>query len=542
MSDKANNREARRQRRYWAIALGRAAREARSRTIFWAIALCVGIVAGYAAIGFLLAIDMLQELFYGADSEAVQAAAAGLNPLVIFIIPVLGGLAVGLILWRFTPDARALSVSDVISAATLRDARVNRKAGLASAAASLITLSTGGSTGREGPVVHLSAVIAGKVDDIIDVHGVDARDILGCAVAAAVSASFNAPIAGALFALEVVLRHYALHSFGPIVLASVAGAVISRIHLGDFTEFTLPPNSLLFYQEIPAFAILGLVCGVVSVILMRALFWAEDMADRVQTTIRTPVWVRPMAAGAILGLIAIPFPHIIGVGYETTSDALTGTLTLWGAIVFACVKGAAVCVTYAGRMGGGVFSPALMMGALTGLAFGHVAVAAFPDISGAEGLYALAGMGAVAAAVLGAPISTTLIVFELTGDYQAAIAVMISVSLATMLSQRFVWKSFFLSQLMRGGVRLAMGAGEYLTAVLRVADFLKPVEPIPASAPGLSPDVSLGEALKRFDADGVAELPVTEGDPPMQVGTATHVDALKALNKALTDSARERDG
>ena len=542
MKDKREDRG----ERYWRVSLKRAARETRGRIWFWGVALIVGIVSGYAAIGFRLAIEKLQTLVYGAGPDAIHTLAAGLNPFIVFIIPVCGGLAVGLILWRFTPDAKALSVSDVISAGTLRDARVNRKAGLASAAASLITLSTGGSTGREGPVVHLSAVIAGWVDDKINIHGVAARDILGCAVAAAVSASFNAPIAGALFALEVVLRHYALHSFGPIVLASVAGAVISRIHLGDFTEFSLPPSSLQFFEEIPAFMILGLVAGIVAVILMRALFFAEDMADALQKRAGTPVWLRPTVAGAILGLIAIWFPHIIGVGYETTTEALTGNLTLTGAILFAVVKGAAVCVTYAGPMGGGVFSPALMMGAFTGLAFGHIAVAVFPDVSGSEGLYALAGTGAVAAAVLGAPISTTLIVFELTGDYQAAIAVMISVSLATVLSHRFVWKSFFLSQLMRAGVRLAHGAGAYLPATIRVRDFMemtdKPV-PLPEGASSLGLDSSLADALRRFDQEEALRLPVVDySNPPLVVAEASHIAALKTFNKALIDSQREREG
>lgn len=542
MKDKREDRG----ERYWRVSLKRAARETRGRIWFWGVALIVGIVSGYAAIGFRLAIEKLQTLVYGAGPDAIHTLAAGLNPFIVFIIPVCGGLAVGLILWRFTPDAKALSVSDVISAGTLRDARVNRKAGLASAAASLITLSTGGSTGREGPVVHLSAVIAGWVDDKINIHGVAARDILGCAVAAAVSASFNAPIAGALFALEVVLRHYALHSFGPIVLASVAGAVISRIHLGDFTEFSLPPSSLQFFEEIPAFMILGLVAGIVAVILMRALFFTEDMADALQKRAGTPVWLRPTVAGAILGLIAIWFPHIIGVGYETTTEALTGNLTLTGAILFAVVKGAAVCVTYAGRMGGGVFSPALMMGAFTGLAFGHIAVAVFPDVSGSEGLYALAGTGAVAAAVLGAPISTTLIVFELTGDYQAAIAVMISVSLATVLSHRFVWKSFFLSQLMRAGVRLAHGAGAYLPATIRVRDFMemtdKPV-PLPEGASSLGLDSSLADALRRFDQEEALRLPVVDySNPPLVVAEASHIAALKTFNKALIDSQREREG
>lgn len=477
----------------------------------------------------------------------------------IFIIPVIGGLVVGLILQRFTPGGKALSVSDVIAGAAIRDSRVNKRAGLASACASLITLSTGGSTGREGPVVHLAAVIAAWVDDRLDHHGVTARDILGCAVASAVSASFNAPIAGALFALEVVLRHYALHAFGPIVMASVAGTVISRIHMGDFAQFEVPGNSLGFYEEIPAFMLLGVVCAIVAVVLMRSLFFAEDFADKMQARLKTPPWLRPTVAGAMLGLIAIQFPHVIGVGYQTTSHALTGMLTLWMAVSFAVVKGVAVVITYAGRMGGGVFSPALMIGALTGLAFGQLASGVFEQMPGTVGLYALAGMGAVAASVLGAPISTTLIVFELTGDYQTAIAVMVSVSVSTVLSHRFVWKSFFLSQLKRGGVEIGGGAARYLPTTIPIMGMIR----IRGADDGasdtacwsmaeqgamLTRNSTLADALAFFNSRRLEFLPVMdepkkgEKGPGELIGAVFHIDALKAMNRALVENDRERGG
>ncbi|MFV0476044.1 MAG: chloride channel protein [Pikeienuella sp.] len=540
-------------------AISRQVRGAPGRLLFWIVALFVGVVAGYAAIGFRLSINILQSFFYGASNQTIHSHAAGLNPWLIFFIPVLGGLAVGLILNRFTPNARVLAVSDVIAAATLRDSRVNMRAGLASAAASLITLSTGGSSGREGPVVHLAAVIAAWVDERLDHHGVSARDILGCAVASAVSASFNAPIAGALFALEVVLRHYALHAFGPIVIASVAGAVISRVHMGEITQFELPPASLGFYEEIPAFMLLGVVSAAVAVIQMRALFFAEDFGDRLQRRIGAPVWARPMVAGAMLGALAIPFPHVIGVGYETTSLALTGGLTLWAAISFAVVKGVAFTLTYAGRMGGGVFSPSLMMGALTGLAFGAVASEVFSDLPGSAGLYALAGMGAVAASVLGAPISTTLIVFELTGDYQAAIAVMVSISVAVVITHRFIWKSFFLSQLKRDGVALGGGAARFLPGTISVRRLMRhrgaddcasdtSCWTLAEQGAKLSLDATLDQALKIFDAQRLEFIPVLappapgESGPGDLVGALFHIDALKALNRALIERDEERGG
>src|SRR6056297_2661397 len=233
---------------------------------FWVIALLVGSAAGYAAVLFRKGISALEGLVYQTgDVARLHSQAEHLPWFWVLLVPVAGGLIVGLILHHFTPDGRVRSVADVIEGAALKDGRVERREGLASAAASLITLSTGGSTGREGPVVHIAGVIAAWVSDRIRADGVTGRDLLGCAVAAAVSASFNAPIAGALFALEVVLRHFAVHAFAPIVIASVAGTVIGRLSFGNVTEFSLPPQGALsFYVELPAFMLLGLVSGMIA--------------------------------------------------------------------------------------------------------------------------------------------------------------------------------------------------------------------------------------------------------------------------------------
>ena len=523
---------------------------------FWFIALGLGIAAGGAAVLFRLSIIWLQGAVYGAeDIRRIHTLAETLPWWLLLIVPVCGGLVVGLILDRFTPDARVRSVADVIEGAAIHDGRVERRAGLASAAASLITLSTGGSTGREGPVVHLAGVISAWVSDRIHANGITARDLLGCAVAAAVSASFNAPIAGTIFALEVVLRHYAVHAFAPIVIASVAGTVIGRSVFGDVTEFSLTADTgLAFYVELPAFLVLGLVCGLVAVAMMRAIFWTDDLASAVTARTGLPRWLRPAAAGALLGTIAIAFPHIIGVGYETTSRALTGGLSFADAVLFTAVKVAAVAITMGGRMGGGVFSPSLMVGAMTGLAFGHVAVGLVPELSSSATLYALAGMGALAAAVLGAPISTILIVFELTGDWQTALAVMVAVSTSTAIATRAVDRSFFLTQLERRGVRLAAGPQSYLPALISADMVMRPAGgPRAASEAAcrsmieqgiwIAPDDTLEVALPLFDREGHAFLPVVargggERETVLR-GALFHVDALRAYNRALAETAEE---
>nr|WP_237402731.1 chloride channel protein [Rhodovulum sulfidophilum] len=527
-----------------------------SQVQFWFIAAAIGIAAGFAALGFRLGIDVLQRALYGVDDpHRLHSYAQTLHWGWILVIPACGGLVVGLLLHRFTPDARVRSVADVIEGAALNEGRVEVKAGLASALASLITLSSGGSTGREGPVVHMAGVVATWVSNRIHADGITGRDLLGCAVAAAVSASFNAPIAGTLFALEVVLRHFAVHAFAPITVAAVAGTVINRIEFGGVPEFALPQTDrLAFYGELPAFLMLGLLCGLVAVILMRAIFWAEGIGDAVQRRTRMPRWLRPAVSGLGLGALAIWFPHIIGVGYETTSAALTGTLVLHEAVVFCLLKSVAVSMTMAGRMGGGVFSPSLMVGALTGLSFGIIATSAFPNVSGAETLYALAGMGAVAAAVLGAPISTTMIVFEMTGDWQTGLAVMVAVSLSTALASRLVDRSFFLTQLERRGKRLAAGPQSYLLAALTAGVLMRPKESPGAASPGacaeligqgvmFEADTTLVEALPVFEKWGHGFVPVVAraaaGREPELLGALFHVDALRAYSRALATTAAE---
>ena len=216
-----------------------------SQIQFWLIALIVGILAGTAAVIFRTAINFFQATVY----QTPEILQVDLPWYLLILIPALGGLAVGVIMDRYSADGRVRAVADVIEGSALKEGRVETREGIASVFSSLITLSTGGSTGREGPVVHLAGVISTRFANLIRADGVTGRELLGCAVAAAVSASFNAPIAGAIFALEVILRHMAVHAFAPIVIASVAGTVVGHLTFGNVTEFTLTPaTELAFYM------------------------------------------------------------------------------------------------------------------------------------------------------------------------------------------------------------------------------------------------------------------------------------------------------
>ena len=534
-----------------------------SQVQFWLLALLIGVGAGLAALFFRFGITALMRTFYGIDDQALTNEAARMPWWWLILVPTVGGLIVGLILDRFTAAGRATTVADVIEDAALEGGRVNMREGLASAAASLLTLGMGGSSGREGPVVHLAGVVSTWFATRINASPMAGRELLGCAVAGAVSASFNAPIAGALFAHEVILRHFAAHAFAPIAIASVAGAIINRQAFGGVTEFNLPgqPN-LSFYVELPAFMMLGLVSALVAASLVWAVLRADAAGNALFARTGWPRWIRPMLAGTLLGLMAIPFPHIIGIGYQTTFAALRGAFGLQEVMLFAVVKVFAVALTLGGRMGGGIFSPALVLGALTGLAFGMIATAALPGLSGSTTIYAMAGMGAVAAAVLGAPISTALIVFEMTGDYQTGIAVMAAVSLSSALASRLLHRSFFLTQLELRGVHIAEGPQVWLPRKMRINSLMRAPDAENAPAPDLVRKLALSgralvdgatldRALAEFRRTGAAFLPVIRpvaprppeaigpAPPPEIIGTLYHVDALQALNQALSATAAE---
>ncbi len=327
--------------------------------------------------------------------------------------------------------------------------------------------------------------------------------------------------------------------------------MVSQITFGDLREFNLPTTSSLgFYAELPAFMLLGLVSGAVAVVLMKSIFVADDIASRIQKAFSLPRWLRPSVAGFLLGIIAIKFPMIIGVGYETTFAALKGQVVLGVALVFVMVKVAAVAITMGGRMGGGVFSPALMIGALTGLAFGEIATSVLPDLSGGATIYAMAGMAAVAASVLGAPISTTLIVFEMTGDWQTGLAVLVTVSTASALSAKFVDKSFFLTLLSRRKINLAAGPQDYLLTMFKNDFIMRPIDEVKPDhwdmvehGAYVSEFGSLAGAMPVFRRTGARYLPVLrmggQDEASTIIGLLYEVDALRAYNEALAATAAE---
>ncbi len=295
------------------------------QAIMAVVAAVVGVLVAYAAIAFRLGIGSVQWLSYGVFTERLVSHVAELPTWQILLAPTAGGLLVGLYLRFILPGGRAMGVAHVIEAMALRNGRMRLRDGLSAAVVSIVAIGSGSSTGREGPMVHLGASIAGGITRRLSLSPHLGRTLLGCGVAASVAASFNAPIAGVFFALEVIVGHYALSAFAPVVIASVAGTVVSRVHLGELPAFLLPQFGINSLWEFPAFMVLGAVCAAIAIIFMWSIFYAERVVD----SLKVPDWLKPAAGGLAIGAIAVEFPQILGVGYEATDGALNELLPLW---------------------------------------------------------------------------------------------------------------------------------------------------------------------------------------------------------------------
>mgnify|MGYP001627760381 FL=1 len=452
------------------IFLNRMRRIVKSEQLVLSIlAMIVGAMAGGGTILFRDGLLLVQSLFYGTGDEALHTHLSTLPVWQLIAAPTVGGLVVGVFIYRFLPEKRPHGVADVIDAASFHDARMSTRCGIKSALASAVSLGSGASLGREGPVVHMGASFGAWLARILHLRRSASRTLLGCGVASAVAASFNAPLAGALFAHEVALGHYALTAFAPIVLASVTGTVITRIYYGDEVAFLIPGHEIQSFWEFPAFALLGILAGVAATLVVRAIPVVQKAANKT----KIPLWLRPAVAGLIVGIIALGFPQVVGVGYGAMNDALYEAYNLPFLVGLLFAKAFVVSICMGLGFAGGMFSPALFLGAMLGGAFGVLATNVFPDLSSGYTAYTLVGMGALAAAILGAPISTTLIMFELTGDYTLTIAVMVASVLASLVMDQFQGGSFFQWQLKCRGLSTRWGREVNLLRRIKVADIMK---------------------------------------------------------------------
>lgn len=414
------------------------------------IAVVVGALSAYAALAFRLATDAVSLLLYGVPEEEMPLAAASMTAGTLLAITTIGGLGLGLMCRFFLPGPLPQGVADVMEASALRNARMPWRQGLSAAWLSICSIGIGGSTGREGPIVHLGASLAAQVAKHLHLGPSLARTLLGCGVAGGIAAAFNAPIAGVFFALEVVIGHYGVGAFAPVVIASLIGTIVTRVHLGVDAVFGVGAQQVTSFLEVPAFLLLGFATAIVAIAMMRGV----AVVRRFHEKLGVPDWLQPAVGGLALGTIALAEPAVLGIGYEATGQAIRNDTTLLPLVTLGLAKAAATAICLGSRFGGGIFSPSLALGAIVGAAFGLVAAAIFPELGSRASVYAVIGMASLAASTLGAPISTTIMIFELTTDYGVTFALIAAVAVASMTTRTLFGQSFFHWQLAERGVSL----------------------------------------------------------------------------------------
>ena len=528
--------------RRWTIPNLKHFQETRQTTV-WLLAPLIGLATGIAAILFRLAIGVFQWPWLHTMSEHVAAAARHQPWWVVMLAPAVGGLFVGLLLRYALTAKRTVAVPDVMEARVNGGRGLHLGQGLISAVTSALSLGCGGSAGREGPIVHLGASIAVAFSENLNLPNAARRTLLASGAAGAVAASFNAPIAGVLFAQEVILGHFSIRTFVPLVLSSVVATIVSQAWFGNVAAFIVPSYSIASYLEVPAFILLGIVAAAVAVVFQLTIL-STDWAAR---NVNIPLVMRPVIGGLMVGIIAIWFPEVLGVGYDTTDAALKDQLTIGMMLLLIGLKTVATAITLSSRFGGGVFSPALYLGAMTGGAFGLIAAAAVPEVGSSEGLYAILGMGAVAAAVLGAPISTTVMVFELTGGFELSLALLLTVAVANGINQAILGRSLFQAQLESRGIVLHEGPHRTIMRDLHVADIMRPLTEDEATElpegdreHAIPSNETLETALRAFDTLGAEILPVVDPhDRSRIVGRLSQAHALRAFNKELIATSVE---
>lgn len=418
----------------------------------------LGTVVSLLALMFVECVSWLNTLLLISPRARVQFLDPDLLALLTVLVPALGGLLVGLLLYKLSVEKRVLGPPDVILSAQLRKPLPDARSGVVSTVAAMLSLGCGASVGQYGPLVYLGALLA-SVLDRLKLRIPNARSIaVACGVAAAISTAFNAPIAGLVFAHEVILRHYSLQAFAPTTVASASGFVVANVLFERPPLFLVAFDSVGHAYEFALFALLGIACALLAVAFMKCVINSSRLA--VKSGLH-PI-IRPAIAGLVVGLVALELPDVLGIGSELLRFAtIEGAFTNQelALLVVAKLLLTALCLGFG--FAGGIFSPSLLVGILFGALCWNLLGSAGIATSGIA-VYAISSMVALASAVIGAPLTAILIVFELTRNYELTIAAMVSVVFANLIVFRLAGRSLFDIQLAARGVDLSGGRDQAL--------------------------------------------------------------------------------
>lgn len=505
------------------------------------LAVVIGVGAGLGAVVFRWLVVTFTRLFSGHDDTPLGHTThpwfPWLGPFFVVLAPVVAGLLYGPLVHRFAREARGHGVPEVMDAVARRGGRIKPQVALVKALASALTIGGGGSVGREGPIVQIGAALGSTLGRFARLDTERLRVLVACGAAGGIAATFNAPLAGVFFAMELILSDFAARSFGMVVLSSVTASVIGRSVLGDEPFLSLPEFSVDHVGQYGLYAVLGVLAGLVGVAFVRVLYGVEDACDAAWGRTGWPEWLRPAVGGLALGLLLLAIPQMYGVGYPVLAAGVAGQYAVGFLVVLLLAKAVATSLTIGIGGSGGVFAPSLFVGAMLGAAFGQTVHAASPGLAGPAGAYALVGMGAVFAGAARAPITAVVILFELTGEYSIILPMMVSIVLATGVSKLLSHDTVYTAKLRRRGVDVDEPRA---VATLRDRLVTEVMDPVPAGGVPdadpvdgvrLRPDDHLADALEalvRAEEHGTDVLPVVDDDDRV-VGVVGHRHLVLAL-------------
>jgi CIC family chloride channel protein len=443
------------------------------------VAIICGLGSGLGAVALRALILLVQDVFFGGGTHAL-ALLEHTTWSWRLVAPALGGLVVGPLVHFLAREAKGHGVPEVMESIILRGGAIRPRVVVVKAVASAISIGSGGSVGREGPIVQIGAALGSTIGQLLGVTANQLRTLVGCGAAAGIAAAFNAPIAGALFAVEILLGDFGVPQFSPIVISSVVATVVSRHFLGNFPAFVVPPYELVSPFELFLYVLVGVAAGLVALAFITVLYRSEEFFER----LRMPEYLKAALGGLAVGAIGIWLPYVFGVGYDTINAALTGQIPLALLGVLIAGKMIATSITLASGGSGGVFAPSLFLGAMTGGAFGIVIHRWLPTWTAASGAYALVTMGAVVGAATHAPITAIIIIFELTGDYRIIAPLMVACVISTLIATQLRRDSIYTLKLRLRGLEPFKEEEPNILLTLHVRDVIdRSPEVIRASAP-----------------------------------------------------------
>lgn len=413
----------------------------------------IGSLAGVASSVFRQMIDLFDNVFSGQGLSFIGIPSS-IQFWFLPLMPMAGGLVIGAICRLFPTAVKENGVHEVMHAVALKDGKIPKSTILTTASTATITIGAGGSVGREGPTVQIGSAIGSTLGRFFHEPTERLKILVGCGAAGGIAASFNAPLAGVLFALEIILCDFTISTFSPIVIASVAGTVVGQNLMGEQTTFHVPIHELVSYWEIGFYLILGLLCGLVSTFFFKAFFKIKSFfAEKVKIN----DLLKPALGGLIVGALSIFAPQILGNGYGFMEKSLNGSVLWDQALLLIFLKIFATSITLGSGSLGGVFAPGLFIGAMVGTTFGAGVHSIFPALTASPQTYALIGMGAVAGAIMQAPLTNILILFELTNDYTLILPIMVSCIISSNIMRFFSGHSIYFQELLCQGINIQHG-------------------------------------------------------------------------------------